>query len=188
MQLHLEIIAGLWGRRSEPLDEGRTLVLGRHEQADLYLPVLSISRRHCLVYRSGPEVWVRDLHSRNGTFLNGARVDAGLGRRAWPDDLIQLGPVLLRLRAGAALEPLWLAANDGAVLDLARRIRLSGDHAALPVLADALEEAGCTDADLLAHCREAPGQRHAGWVVDQVLALDPLGAARTLLTSLEPPA
>jgi hypothetical protein len=28
-----------------------------------------------------------------------------------------------------------------------------GDYGGLPVLADAPEEAGCADADLLAHCR-----------------------------------
>ncbi len=36
----------------------------------------------------------------------------------------------------------------------------------LPVLADALEEAGCTDAALLAHCRQ-PGEHARGcWVID----------------------
>jgi hypothetical protein len=39
----------------------------------------------------------------------------------------------------------------------------------LPILADALEEAGCTDADILAHCR-GPGPHVRGcWVVDLVL-------------------
>jgi hypothetical protein len=40
----------------------------------------------------------------------------------------------------------------------------------MPVLADALEVAGCTDADLLTHCR-GPGLHVRGcWVVDAVLA------------------
>ncbi len=39
----------------------------------------------------------------------------------------------------------------------------------LPILADALEEAGCTDADLLLHCRQ-PGEHVRGcWAVDLVL-------------------
>ncbi len=46
------------------------------------------------------------------------------------------------------------------------------DHRAfdrLPILADALEEAGCRDADILGHCRE-PGEHVRGcWVVDLVL-------------------
>jgi hypothetical protein len=40
----------------------------------------------------------------------------------------------------------------------------------LPVLADALEEAGCDNADILNHCRQ-PGEHVRGcWVVDLVLA------------------
>jgi hypothetical protein len=39
----------------------------------------------------------------------------------------------------------------------------------LPVLADALEEAGCTDADILSHLR-GPGPHVRGcWVVDLLL-------------------
>jgi hypothetical protein len=39
----------------------------------------------------------------------------------------------------------------------------------LPILADALEEAGCTDADILSHCRQ-PGVHVRGcWVVDLIL-------------------
>ena len=45
----------------------------------------------------------------------------------------------------------------------------SRDFAAMPVLADALEEAGCDHADVLAHCR-GPGPHVRGcWVVDLVL-------------------
>jgi hypothetical protein len=39
----------------------------------------------------------------------------------------------------------------------------------LPILADALEEAGCDTADILAHCR-GPGPHVRGcWVVDLIL-------------------
>jgi hypothetical protein len=39
----------------------------------------------------------------------------------------------------------------------------------LPILADALEEAGCTDTEVLAHCR-GPGPHVRGcWVVDLIL-------------------
>jgi hypothetical protein len=39
----------------------------------------------------------------------------------------------------------------------------------LPFLADALEEAGCTDASILNHCRE-PGEHVRGcWLLDLIL-------------------
>jgi hypothetical protein len=46
----------------------------------------------------------------------------------------------------------------------------SGDFSLAPILADALEDAGCDDEQILDVCRN-PGQRLLGyWVVDLVLA------------------
>jgi hypothetical protein len=65
-----------------------------------------------------------------------------------------------------AIDPAWLTS---AVLALARRVGQSGDFAALPVLADALEEAGCADAGILSHCR-GPGPHARGcWALDRLL-------------------
>jgi hypothetical protein len=42
------------------------------------------------------------------------------------------------------------------------------DNARMAILADALEEAGCTDQGILTHCRQ-PGEHIRGcWVVDLV--------------------
>jgi hypothetical protein len=55
------------------------------------------------------------------------------------------------------------------VISLAQTMYDSRDFAAMPVLADALEEAGCDNADILAHCR-GPGPHVRGcWVVDLAL-------------------
>jgi hypothetical protein len=40
----------------------------------------------------------------------------------------------------------------------------------MPILADALEEAGCTDAEVLAHCRGSGPHVRGCWVVDLILA------------------
>jgi hypothetical protein len=81
--------------------------------------------------------------------------------------------VLLRCIVGnpfrpSAIDPLWLAWNGGAVSKLARaayeeRRLPSGelDPARLAVLADALEDAGCADAELLGHLR-GPGPHVRG--------------------------
>jgi hypothetical protein len=65
-----------------------------------------------------------------------------------------------------AFSPAWRTA---ATLGLAQGMYESRDFAGMPVLADALEEAGCESADVLAHCR-GPGPHVRGcWVVDLVL-------------------
>jgi CheY-like chemotaxis protein len=50
----------------------------------------------------------------------------------------------------------WLAWNDGCAVKMARVIRDERRFGDLPILADALEDAGCSDAELLEHLR-GPG-------------------------------
>ncbi|HJZ57801.1 MAG TPA: hypothetical protein VKE74_22770, partial [Gemmataceae bacterium] len=52
---------------------------------------------------------------------------------------------------------------------LAATMYESRDFAAMPTLADALEDAGCGDPDVLAHCRGFGPHVRGCWVVDLVL-------------------
>lgn len=63
----------------------------------------------------------------------------------------------------------WLRRKDGTVSKLARRIYDDCNFDSLPVLADALEEAGCEQEDLLRHLR-GPGPHARGcWALDLIL-------------------
>ncbi|HKO47328.1 MAG TPA: sigma 54-interacting transcriptional regulator [Polyangiaceae bacterium] len=53
------------------------LVIGRGDECRVSLRGDGISRRHAEIYRQGPIFAVKDLGSRNGTFLNGNRVQHG---------------------------------------------------------------------------------------------------------------
>jgi hypothetical protein len=68
-----------------------------------------------------------------------------------------------------SLNPAWLACNDGAVSQLARHIYAERAFADLPILADALEEAGCADGVVLGHCRGVGPHARGCWVVDLLL-------------------
>jgi hypothetical protein len=64
-------------------------------------------------------------------------------------------------------DPAWR--SDTAV-SLAKHIYESRDFSAMPILADALQDAGCENADILTHCRDEQGTHVRGcWVVDLVL-------------------
>lgn len=52
---------------------------------------------------------------------------------------------------------------------LARQMYESRDFDAMPILADALQDAGCEDADVLDHCRGQGPHVRGCWVVDLVL-------------------
>ena len=76
------------------------------------------------------------------------------------------GPLPFR---NVEIAPSWLTWSGGTVPKLARAIYDERAFERLPVLADALEEAGCANAEILGHCRE-PGPHARGcWVVDLLL-------------------
>jgi hypothetical protein len=68
-----------------------------------------------------------------------------------------------------AVDPRWRTTD---VLGLARGIDEDRAFDRLPILADALTDAGCDHEEVLAHCR-SPGPHVRGcWVVDLVLGLE----------------
>ena len=86
--------------------------------------------------------------------------------RLWERDrLILLDLTGPQFRA-VTFDPAWR--TDTAVL-LARQMYESRDFGAMPILADALQDAGCDSDDVLNHCR-GPGPHVRGcWVVDMAL-------------------
>jgi hypothetical protein len=67
---------------------------------------------------------------------------------------------------GVKLHPRWLTAN---VVDLARTIYEQRAFDRLPILADALMDAGCADEQMLEHCRSDGPHIRGCWVVDLIL-------------------
>jgi hypothetical protein len=66
------------------------------------------------------------------------------------------------------IDPGWLRWNDGAIGRLANIIYDERAFERLPILADALEDAGCSDPHILDHCR-GPGSHARGcYVVDML--------------------
>jgi hypothetical protein len=65
-----------------------------------------------------------------------------------------------------SFDPAW---RTGTAVALASQMYESRDFGAMPILADALQDAGCDNEDILTHCR-GPGPHVRGcWVVDLVL-------------------
>lgn len=63
-------------------------------------------------------------------------------------------------------DPDW---RTSATLAIARSMYENRDFTAAPILADALEDAGCEDATILDHLRHAPTHVRGCWAVDEVL-------------------
>jgi hypothetical protein len=63
----------------------------------------------------------------------------------------------------------WLAWNDGTVRRIAERVYEQQRFEDLPVLADALEDAGCSHQNLLEHLRGRGPHVRGCWAVDLIL-------------------
>jgi hypothetical protein len=68
-----------------------------------------------------------------------------------------------------AVEPAVLSWKGDMVVKLARGVYRERAFTRLPIFADMLEDAGCTDADILAHCRQPGAHVRGCWVIDLLL-------------------
>jgi pSer/pThr/pTyr-binding forkhead associated (FHA) protein len=78
------------------LMSGDAVVLGRDsEQCQFVVLDGKVSQQHCKLSVSGDNLWVEDLGSTNGTFVNGERVTSAL---VAPGDVIRLGDCRIEVR------------------------------------------------------------------------------------------
>lgn len=169
---HLEALADVLyemgvGNRDYPQDE----------ELAAAVPVLAGSHqgwrygRRARILRAGrPEAYVADLWIHR-PFLRNGYIDSDLRELpclAEPGDsgAVELLPWDEEIGSPVTVDPNWLYWNDGCVGKIARTIAEENAFGQLPILADALEEAGCTNVNVLDHCRR-PGEHTRGcWVLE----------------------
>lgn len=95
----LEVIRGRNAGALFLIDD-RRLVIGRTADAAIFLDDITVSRHHAEVFEGESRaVWVRDLGSMNGTYLNGEQVAVG---QLLDGDILQIGMFKLRFAAGTS--------------------------------------------------------------------------------------
>ena len=126
----------------------------------------------------GPAVWgaawevaSRSAHRCSGTTLNAPTLSGS----TWSDpqfpEQVAIQCLLLRDIFGNPFRPInvdptWLTST---VISLAHGIYTDRAFERMPILADALQDAGCDNEDILSHCRQ-PGDHVRGcWVMDLLL-------------------
>ena len=87
-QAYVIVIAGPHTGKMYKLERGET-VMGRSPKTDLQLQDVGVSRTHARMTRIGDQVYVEDLQSANGTFLNGERIS--VAQQLADGDKITLG-------------------------------------------------------------------------------------------------
>ena len=94
--LRLEVVQGAYLGQSLDLTLSRELVVGRDPDCGLPFGDGSVSRRHSRIFLANGAVYIEDLGSQNGTFVNGTRLD--LARLLRSGDEIRAGDVVFKLK------------------------------------------------------------------------------------------
>ena len=77
----------------------RPVTIGRDPKCDIVLDDEKASRHHCTITPWDGEFLIKDLHSQNGTFVNGQRVEESVLRNG---DQITCGDTILTVEAPKA--------------------------------------------------------------------------------------
>jgi len=113
----LIVASGKSAGRSIAIKRNR-LMIGRAEECDVRPLSEDVSRRHCAVSVGPADVWVEDLGSRNGTFVNGTKITERT--KVVDGDLIRVGSLELKVSCsmpvakGGTSDDIsrWLMADD----------------------------------------------------------------------------
>jgi hypothetical protein len=161
------LLAPVWAAWEPQVASER--VRARFEDPAQAIPNLSMVTRFQVAYY---------LHrSANSTPLAAAQAAASAAEPLFRDEeKLEKQCVIMRDVLGYPLrrlpppDPCPLAWNDRAVVKIATTIYNERAFTDMPILADALEDAGCREPEMIAHCREHPVHVRGCWVLDRLLA------------------
>lgn len=112
----LEIQNGKHRGHKVKLKKARSII-GRGEEAQIRIGSHEVSRKHCLVEIRDDSIWVQDLGSSNGTFVNGSPISNE--EQLTPGSTLTVGPMTFQLLGGnkSAKEQLPVAIKQPNIVD-----------------------------------------------------------------------
>lgn len=102
----LIVIRGSLQGKKYSLKGGTKFVMGRDKTAEIQIEDGNVSRQHSQIVREGDKIFIEDLGSRNGTFVNDEVI--GTARKALEkEDMIKVGSTILKYLPAGTLETLY---------------------------------------------------------------------------------
>ncbi|HZU82830.1 MAG TPA: DUF4388 domain-containing protein, partial [Polyangiaceae bacterium] len=95
----LRFISGKYQGGEFPLAADRQVLIGRSSDLDMVLVEDMVSRKHARISMQSDQIWIEDLGSTNGTFVNGEKIKRA---RLKEGDRVLIGTSILKLMAGDA--------------------------------------------------------------------------------------
>src|SRR5262252_5565207 len=95
----LRFISGKYQGGEFPIVPEKQIVVGRSSDLDMVLVEDMVSRKHARISVQGDQIWIEDLGSTNGTFVNGEKIKRA---RLKEGDRVLIGTSILKVIAGEA--------------------------------------------------------------------------------------
>src|SRR5262245_19927865 len=70
----LRFISGKYQGGEFPIVADKQIIVGRSSDLDMVLVEDMVSRKHARISMQGDQIWIEDLGSTNGTFVNGEKI------------------------------------------------------------------------------------------------------------------
>ncbi len=118
MQMQLRVLTG--GHQGKLIEVNREkFLIGRSDECQLRPKSDSISRRHCAIVHKDDKILLIDLKSRNGTIVNGKRLDPSRAKILKHGDHIKIGKlefeVVMEVGVAKTKKPAVKDVKDAAV-------------------------------------------------------------------------
>ena len=98
-QFVLRFISGKYQGGEFPIVAEKQIIVGRSSDLDMVLVEDMVSRKHARIQMQGDQIWIEDLGSTNGTFVNGEKIKRA---RLKEGDRVLIGTSILKLISGDA--------------------------------------------------------------------------------------
>src|SRR5579862_8117310 len=95
----LRFISGKYQGGEFPIVPDRQIVIGRSSDLDMVLVEDMVSRKHARIQTQADQIWIEDLGSTNGTFVNGEKIKRA---RLKEGDRVLIGTSILKVISGDA--------------------------------------------------------------------------------------
>lgn len=152
MEVSLVLVGKNGGQREIPLRKPR-IVIGRQTDCHVRIPLGSVSREHCEILVNDGRAVLRDLKSRNGTFVNRKKVEKA---ELAAGDLVNIGPFVFVVRVGGeprqidskrVLEGGMMPADEAALAEGGTRTSVSAPPARPGSLLDSASDSSIVEFD-----------------------------------------
>ena len=102
----LILIRGTPQGKKYSLKGQKKFILGRDKSADIQLDDANVSRQHSVITMEDDKIYIADMGSRNGTFLNDESIGPNKVELA-KEDMIKMGSTILKYLPAGQLETLY---------------------------------------------------------------------------------